>query len=118
MKTLRGGFLLLPLLLFLGPPDVSQAQSCTGHPAIPGIPGIPGTPGADGAPGKPGTKGEKGAVYSEDTLVSLTEALPRPKSQLPTLEIAKTLSLSISWLSPCNNFARREFGFPFYRWEN
>ncbi|KAM5324030.1 complement C1q subcomponent subunit B [Glossophaga mutica] len=61
MKTLRGGLLLLLLLLLLlGPPDVSQAQSCTGHPAIPGIPGIPGTPGADGTPGTPGTKGEKG----------------------------------------------------------
>ena len=119
MKTPRGGLLvLLLLLLLLGPLDVSQAQSCTGHPAIPGIPGIPGAPGADGTPGTPGIKGDKGAVYFEVTLVSLTEAPPCPKSQLPALEIAKTLNQSIGWLSPLNKFARREFGFPLYRWEN
>lgn len=62
MKTPRASLPALLLLLLLGPPDVSQAQDCTGPSAgsIPGIPGIPGTPGSDGTPGTPGTKGEKG----------------------------------------------------------
>ncbi|XP_004394838.1 PREDICTED: complement C1q subcomponent subunit B [Odobenus rosmarus divergens] len=59
MKTPGGS--VLALLLVLGLPDVSWAQSsCTGHPAIPGIPGIPGAPGSNGKPGTPGVKGEKG----------------------------------------------------------
>lgn len=111
MKSSRGGVLALLPLLLLGSLDVSQAQSsCKGHPAIPGTPGIPGIPGSDGEPGTPGIKGEKGTAHSGDTLVSLTEA-PPPASQVTVAHLrdGKSTYKSIRLLSPCNNFARREF---------